>query len=127
MNLREKFGQTVECLCEHEISGTPLSQDSIAMIKEISYSFLTDTLARDLELFRLHAKRATVKPEDVLLCARKNENVRDHMENYIKQLESSKSEEQKTKKSKAPLNSSTTTKPKGRPKPNNNNTNNNII
>nr|XP_056721465.1 centromere protein S [Euleptes europaea] len=89
--LRAAVHYTVACLCQEvaEDKDIQFSKQAIAAVSEITFR-QCDTFAQDLERFAKHAKRITVKPEDVkLLCRRSNSLLR-----YITQ----KSEELTLKK-----------------------------
>jgi len=49
-----------------------MSRDAIAALTDLTYHFSTTLLANDLVAFSKHAKRQTVKTDDVLLMARKD-------------------------------------------------------
>lgn len=64
-----------------------------------------EVLAKDIQAFMLHAKRKTMKPEDVLLCVRRNPSLSLKLEKKIqehKDLSSAKKRKSSSaKKSKA--------------------------
>ncbi|KAL7532811.1 hypothetical protein ACHAXR_004862 [Thalassiosira sp. AJA248-18] len=56
-------------------SGSPalaMSKDAIVALTDLTYHYSTSLFANDLVAFSKHAKRATVKTDDVLLMARKD-------------------------------------------------------
>ena len=54
-------------------SSLPLSKAFAQQLTETTWMWATTALAPDLERFAKHAKRTVIKPEDVVLAARKNE------------------------------------------------------
>ena len=72
--LRSTFALAViEVLDEAQQRGLPVDDAFARQLTETAFTWATTALAPDLEAFAKHAKRKSVAPEDVLLCARKNE------------------------------------------------------
>jgi centromere protein S len=66
----------VSKICENEAKkmNMRISKMSMAVFSEVLVGF-AEGLAKDIELFARHAKRSTIKPEDVLLFARKSKEL----------------------------------------------------
>ncbi|PRP80580.1 centromere protein S-like [Planoprotostelium fungivorum] len=62
---------------EESDGNLPVTREGISAITELCMGFI-ETFAVDLEAFARHAKRVTISPDDVKLCARKTQQaVRD--------------------------------------------------
>ncbi|XP_054857113.1 centromere protein S isoform X2 [Eublepharis macularius] len=74
--LRAAVHYTVACLCEEvaEDKEIQFSKQAIAAISEMTFR-QCDIFAQDLEMFAKHAKRITVKPEDVKLLSRRSNSL----------------------------------------------------
>ena len=55
-------------------SVTTMSKEAIVALTDLTYHYATSCFANDMVSFSKHAKRQTVKTEDVLLMARKDKN-----------------------------------------------------
>ncbi|XP_060114918.1 centromere protein S [Heteronotia binoei] len=99
--LRAAVHYTVACLCEEvaEDKEIQFSKQAIAAISEITFR-QCDTFAQDLERFAKHAKRITVKPEDVKLLCRRSNSLLKYITQKSEELTLKKTEE-KAKKKKA--------------------------
>ncbi|KAK9457227.1 kinetochore component CENP-S-domain-containing protein [Dipodascopsis uninucleata] len=67
---------------ECELLGVNATPQYIAALTELVYSQAV-TLATDMESFAHHAKRKVIQPDDVLMMCRRNEGLRDVIEEYI--------------------------------------------
>uniref|UniRef100_A0A914VLZ0 Centromere protein S n=1 Tax=Plectus sambesii TaxID=2011161 RepID=A0A914VLZ0_9BILA len=61
-------------MCEERDEGSHMSfsREFIAQLGQLTFDFLSDTWAKDLELFARHAKRTSVNVDDVKLLVRNN-------------------------------------------------------
>mmetsp|Transcript_32356 Transcript_32356/g.55391 ORF Transcript_32356/g.55391 Transcript_32356/m.55391 type:complete len:100 (+) Transcript_32356:26-325(+) len=71
--LRE-LDHITEQLCRSEAAtqNISISEDCIGAIKKVVAAQLIDNVIPDMEQFAKHANRTTMRPKDVILCARKN-------------------------------------------------------
>ncbi|XP_077168448.1 centromere protein S isoform X2 [Paroedura picta] len=97
--LRAAVHYTVAYLCEEvaEDKGIQFSKQAIAAISEITFR-QCDTFAQDLERFARHAKRITVKTEDVKLLARRSNSLLNYITQKSEELTLKKTEEKAKKK-----------------------------
>ena len=66
-------------------NGWTVDPVALAALSDCFYQFVAES-GRDLELFAHHDKqRATVQPKDVLLLARRNATLRDHLVQFLQQ------------------------------------------
>lgn len=73
-------GKIIETVGERE--KIHFGKEVIAAIAEIVWK-TTETTARSLELFAKHAKRTTISTDDVLLCARANDDLANYLQSMI--------------------------------------------
>ena len=101
METRLKFTKSVQAICENEEVRlqTTISPESMNIISDFAYSYLSETLAKDLELFSKHAKRQTIKPDDVLLCARKSDDFHSNLLSFVRTFETAEKQKPARKKS----------------------------
>lgn len=59
-----------------------MTKSAIQTLTELTYLYATTSLANDLVSFSVHANRRTVTPDDVLLVARKNEDLLTKLKDY---------------------------------------------
>ncbi|XP_015283307.1 PREDICTED: centromere protein S-like [Gekko japonicus] len=97
--LRAAVHYTVACLCEEvaEDKEIHFSKQAIAAISEITFR-QCDTFAQDLERFAKHAKRITIKPEDVKLLSRRSNSLLKYITQKSEELTLKKTEEKAKKK-----------------------------
>jgi centromere protein S len=62
--------------------GAPMTKSAIQTLTELTYLYATTSLANDLVAFSVHANRRTITPDDVLLVARKNEDLLTKLKGY---------------------------------------------
>eukprot|EP01060_Flectonema_neradi_P025988 TRINITY_DN34837_c0_g1_i1.p1 TRINITY_DN34837_c0_g1~~TRINITY_DN34837_c0_g1_i1.p1 ORF type:complete len:119 (+),score=27.53 TRINITY_DN34837_c0_g1_i1:45-401(+) len=72
--------------------GVTFTPGSIASLVTLT-SLLGDTVSLDLKAFAAHAKRQHVNRDDVMLLARRNQHLKDHLTN----IEGKKKKKQKKK------------------------------
>ncbi|KAK9465704.1 kinetochore component CENP-S-domain-containing protein [Lipomyces arxii] len=88
-------GKIVDEECLHlDDNATP---QYIAALTELVYSQAI-LLAKDVESFAHHAKRKTVATDDVIMVCRRNEGLKEIMEEFVADLEQKKSAAKNTKK-----------------------------
>ena len=73
--LRAALQVEIARLCTQDGEGTTMTKSAIQTLTELTYLYATTTLANDLVAFSHHANRRTINPDDVLLVARKNEDL----------------------------------------------------
>ncbi|XP_048374668.1 centromere protein S [Sphaerodactylus townsendi] len=90
---------TVAGLCEEvaEDKGIQFSKQAVAAISEITFR-QCDSFAQDLEMFAKHAKRITVKPEDVKLLCRRSNSLLKYITHMSEELTLKKAEGKAKKK-----------------------------
>lgn len=81
--LKAKLWYVVAKMVEEE--GVPATPKFVASLVELVYS-QTLRLGEDLELFSRHAGRKTVTPEDVLMVARRNEDLTGMLRGYLEEM-----------------------------------------
>ena len=59
-----------------------MTRSAIQTLTELTYLYATMSLANDLVAFSVHANRRTITPDDVLLVARKNEELLTKLKDY---------------------------------------------
>ena len=62
-----------------------VSKASVAVLSEL-FQGLAESTAVDLEAFAKHAKRTVIQPDDVKLCARRNESLLEHLDGLSSQM-----------------------------------------
>ncbi|KAJ8097509.1 kinetochore component CENP-S-domain-containing protein [Lipomyces tetrasporus] len=82
-----------ECL-QLNVNATP---QYIAALTELVYTQAV-TLATDIESFAHHARRKVISTEDVLMMCRRNDGLRDVLEEFVEELESKKREQKNASK-----------------------------
>jgi histone H3/H4 len=79
--LKAKLWYTVSRMVEEE-GVVPVTPKFVAALVELVYT-QTLQLGEDLELFARHAGRKTVTPADVLMVARRNEDLASILREYL--------------------------------------------
>ncbi|KAK7208078.1 kinetochore component CENP-S-domain-containing protein [Myxozyma melibiosi] len=80
-------GKIVDEACES--LGVNVTPQYTAALTELVYAQAV-TLATDIESFAWHAKRKTVNTDDVLMMCRRNEGLKDVLEEFVEELEERK-------------------------------------
>jgi histone H3/H4 len=81
--LRAALQVAVAQICtSQEDGGAPMTRSAIQTLTELTYLYATTSLANDLVAFSVHANRRTIVPDDVLLVARKNEELLTKLKDY---------------------------------------------
>ncbi|XP_065174490.1 centromere protein S-like [Sycon ciliatum] len=92
--LKNSLHKTTASICtglEKEL-GQQFSPAFVKAMAEASYHF-AETVAKDVEAFRKHAKRATAMVDDVKLCTRRSRSLHSAISEYAEQLSASRSAE----------------------------------
>lgn len=78
--LKAAIHYTVGKICNEEGTKHSLgvSRETVALLTELTMR-QAEMLSHDLECFSQHAKRTTVTVDDVVLCARRNPSLQDHL------------------------------------------------
>jgi centromere protein S len=73
-------------ICDNEEKNLDLtvSKKAIAALNEVLLDF-AGVVAEDLEQFAKHAKRTTIRPDDILLCARRNKTLHKQLSDQVEQ------------------------------------------
>lgn len=58
-----------------------MSKEALALLSDLVCK-QTEVMATDLQFFARHANRKMIKPEDVMLCARKSPNLTTLLQKY---------------------------------------------
>ncbi|GJD09529.1 hypothetical protein Gasu2_37750 [Galdieria sulphuraria] len=60
-------------------------KEAIFVLSELLLGYI-EILTADLEAFCRHGKRTTITADDVLLCCRRNENLKEKMERFLRTI-----------------------------------------
>ncbi|KAH9770266.1 protein MHF1-like [Citrus sinensis] len=99
--LRDRFRLSTISIAEAEANqiGMEISKPIIACISDLAFKY-TEQLAKDLELFAQHAGRKSVRMEDVILSAHRNEHLAATLRSFRNDLKAKEPRsERKRKKS----------------------------
>uniref|UniRef100_A0AAV1UIK6 Centromere protein S n=1 Tax=Peronospora matthiolae TaxID=2874970 RepID=A0AAV1UIK6_9STRA len=91
LHLRQSILYTVGRICDDEAKKKPhehhtrikpaMSKEAMALLADVVYK-QAEVMATELQFFARHANRKVIKPEDVLLCARKQSNLTNLLHKY---------------------------------------------
>jgi centromere protein S len=89
--MREAFLHHTRLIASEAAAGKGyrVSLDAIAAIGDVALAF-SGVLARDAELFAMHAKRARICVDDVKLCARRNDSLLAQLTAFANELAAAK-------------------------------------
>mmetsp|Transcript_2702 Transcript_2702/g.3320 ORF Transcript_2702/g.3320 Transcript_2702/m.3320 type:complete len:100 (-) Transcript_2702:114-413(-) len=81
---KTRVDQITLAICHDEArsAGITTSENFVELMQQVTSKQL-EYIAEDLDAFSKHAKRTTIRPEDVLLCARKNPQMVESLKQMI--------------------------------------------
>lgn len=105
--LREKTHYCLGQYCDRlgEERNATFSKEYVYCLSELIFTMM-EGLSVDLERFARHAKRSTIHHDDILLCARKNQDMEQRLNSFIEQLKDKSMPIQNKKKRKLKKNNS---------------------
>ncbi|KAG7398754.1 Centromere protein S [Phytophthora boehmeriae] len=74
-----------------------MSKEALALLADLVYK-QSEVMATELQFFARHANRKMIKPEDVILCARKHPNLTNLLQKYQRENLSSSSTNSKKRR-----------------------------
>ncbi|KAI4379855.1 hypothetical protein MLD38_006100 [Melastoma candidum] len=100
---RDRFRVSSVCICESEArkSGMEISECATACISDLAYKF-SEQLAKDIRLFAHHARRKTVKTEDILISTHRNEHLTASLRSFWEDLNAKEPQSDRKKRRKPP-------------------------
>lgn len=85
---------------EAQKHGMSVSQIVMASLADLTFKF-TEQLARDIEMFAQHAGRKSVNIDDIILAARRNEDVASSLKSFSQELLKAKDQQMEKKRKKS--------------------------
>jgi len=85
---------------EAQKHGMSVSQLVMGSLADLTFKF-TELLARDIEMFAQHAGRKSVNMDDIILAARRNEDVAASLKSFSQELLKAKDQQMEKKRKKA--------------------------
>ncbi|KAI4376213.1 hypothetical protein MLD38_014000 [Melastoma candidum] len=100
---RDRFRVSSVCICESEArkNGMEISESMTSCISDLAYKF-SEQLAKDIRLFVHHARRKTVKIEDVLIPTHRNEHLTASLRSLWEDLKAKEPQSDRKKRRKPP-------------------------
>ncbi|XP_007038140.2 PREDICTED: MHF histone-fold complex subunit 1 [Theobroma cacao] len=97
--LRDRFRLSAISIAEAEAkrNGMEISEPIVACIADLAFKY-TGQLAKDLELFAQHAGRKSVKMEDVIVSAHRNEHLAAVLMSFRNKLKAKEPQSERKRK-----------------------------
>ncbi|XP_074561833.1 protein MHF1 homolog [Curcuma longa] len=97
--LKDRFRLSVISIATSEAKkvNMEVAEPVVACIADLAFKY-TEQLARDVELFAHHASRKSVKMEDVILSAHRNEHLANLLRTYSQELKGKQLQTESKKK-----------------------------